>query len=139
MTEFNSEALDSGAENDAVVDPAESEFSSDDDHDFIDVLTQSDNAETDEEIDEDEFDDEDDEFAEDEGETFLDESVEVPEIHSNEPTVVMMSLPVTGEPRVDDAIARLSDLSSLPVDEHVAVFEDVQRRLHDTLADLSGQ
>lgn len=83
---------------------------------------------------------EDDEFDEDESEIYLDE----PEASSNSfdpsaPTVVMMSLPVTGEPRVDDAIARLADLSSMPVDEHVAVFEDVQRRLHDTLADLSGQ
>lgn len=53
--------------------------------------------------------------------------------------VVLTTLPVTGEPRVDDALARLSDLGTLPVDEHVGVFEDVQRRLHDTLADLAGQ
>ena len=51
----------------------------------------------------------------------------------------MPTLPVTGEPRVDDALSRLSDLTSLPVDEHVSVFEDVQRRLHDTLADLTQQ
>ena len=55
------------------------------------------------------------------------------------PGVAMATLPVTGEPRVDDALARLGDLGTLPVDEHVGVFEDVQRRLHDTLADLSGQ
>ncbi len=55
------------------------------------------------------------------------------------PGIVFTSLPITGEPRVDDALARLTDLSDLPVDEHVPVFEDVQRRLHDTLADLSGQ
>lgn len=55
------------------------------------------------------------------------------------PTVAMATLPVTGEPRVDDALARLADLTALPVDEHVGVFEDVQRRLHDTLADLTGQ
>jgi hypothetical protein len=55
------------------------------------------------------------------------------------PSVGLQILPVTGEPRVDDALARLTDLASLPVDEHVGVFEDVQRRLHDTLADLSGQ
>jgi hypothetical protein len=54
------------------------------------------------------------------------------------PTIAMSTLPVTGEPRVDDAMARLTDLASLPVSEHVGVFEDVQRRLHDTLADLSG-
>jgi hypothetical protein len=51
----------------------------------------------------------------------------------------MESLPVTGEARVDDALGRLADLSGLPVHEHVAVFEDVQRRLHETLADLAGQ
>ncbi len=83
---------------------------------------------------------EEDEFAEDEGEIYFDESQDSSnDFDPSAPTVVMMSLPVTGEPRVDDAIARLADLSSMPVDEHVAVFEDVQRRLHDTLADLSGQ
>jgi hypothetical protein len=54
------------------------------------------------------------------------------------PLIAMSTLPLTGEPRVDDAMARLADLVSLPVSEHVGVFEDVQRRLHDTLADLSG-
>ena len=34
---------------------------------------------------------------------------------------------------------KMTDLASLPVDEHVGVFEDVQRRLHDTLADLTGR
>ena len=38
-----------------------------------------------------------------------------------------------------DRLGRLADLSGLPVHEHVAVFEDVQRRLHETLADLAGQ
>lgn len=65
--------------------------------------------------------------------------VPTPAGRSGAPTVGLQTLPVTGEPRVDDALARLTDLSSLPVDEHVGVFEDVQRRLHDTLADLSGQ
>ena len=55
------------------------------------------------------------------------------------PVVSLDSLPVTGEARVDDALGRLADLSGLPVHEHVAVFEDVQRRLHETLADLAGQ
>jgi hypothetical protein len=131
MSEFDSEAFSSDADSDAVAEPATSVFSSEDDHDFIDVLTHGESSEED--------DDDDDEFAEDEVETFFDETAVESVIDNAEPTVVMMSLPVTGEPRVDDAIARLSDLSSLPVDEHVAVFEDVQRRLHDTLADLSGQ
>lgn len=42
----------------------------------------------------------------------------------------------TGDARVDDALGRLTDLSALPVEEHLAVYEEVQRRLHDTLADL---
>ncbi len=55
------------------------------------------------------------------------------------PVVSMDSLPITGEARVDDALGRLADLQDLPVHEHVDVFEDVQRRLHETLADLAGQ
>ena len=55
------------------------------------------------------------------------------------PLVSMATLPITGEARVDDALGRLADLQGLPVHEHVEVFEDVQRRLHETLADLAGQ
>ena len=55
------------------------------------------------------------------------------------PVVSMETLPITGEARVDDALGRLADLHGLPVHEHVDVFEDVQRRLHETLADLAGQ
>ena len=55
------------------------------------------------------------------------------------PVVSMETLPITGEARVDDALGRLADLQGLPVHEHVDVFEDVQRRLHETLADLAGQ
>jgi CBS-domain-containing membrane protein len=55
------------------------------------------------------------------------------------PVVSMDTLPITGEARVDDALGRLADLQGLPVNEHVDVFEDVQRRLHETLADLAGQ
>jgi hypothetical protein len=63
------------------------------------------------------------------------EEVAVPQA----PVVSMDSLPITGEARVDDALGRLADLQGLPVHEHVDVFEDVQRRLHETLADLAGQ
>ena len=55
------------------------------------------------------------------------------------PVVSLATLPITGEARVDDALGRLADLQGLPVHEHVDVFEDVQRRLHETLADLAGQ
>ena len=63
------------------------------------------------------------------------EEVVVPQV----PVVSMDTLPITGEARVDDALGRLADLQGLPVQEHVDVFEDVQRRLHETLADLAGQ
>ena len=48
--------------------------------------------------------------------------------------------PSTGEPRVDAALARLTELEGLPVAEHRAVFEDVHRRLRDVLGELdTGQ
>ncbi len=46
--------------------------------------------------------------------------------------------PVTGEPRVDAALARLDELEGLPVTEHRAVFEDVHRRLRDVLGELDN-
>lgn len=91
----------------------------------------------------DDADDDDDEDADDDAEqpSASEQAVDLdgPNPRAAAPSVGLQTLPVTGEPRVDDALARLTDLSSLPVDEHVGVFEDVQRRLHDTLADLSGQ
>ena len=42
----------------------------------------------------------------------------------------------TGEPRVDDAVARLQDIDAAPTPEHVAVFEDVHGRLQEALRDL---
>ncbi len=42
----------------------------------------------------------------------------------------------TGDRRVDAAVALLSQLDTAPLPEHVAVFEDVHRRLHDALAAL---
>ena len=41
-----------------------------------------------------------------------------------------------GDPRVDDAVARLDDLAELPVAEHLAVFEYVHERLTEALGDL---
>jgi hypothetical protein len=42
---------------------------------------------------------------------------------------------VTGDARVDAATARLGDLAELPTSDHVAVYDDVHRRLQDALAD----
>jgi hypothetical protein len=50
--------------------------------------------------------------------------------------VVPRARPSTGDPRVDDAVARLDDLSGLPVAEHLAVFEYVHERLTEALGDL---
>jgi hypothetical protein len=74
------------------------------------------------------------------GEDFESSSTDFQEtVTPQAPIVSMETLPITGEARVDDALGRLADLQGLPVHEHVDVFEDVQRRLHETLADLAGQ
>ena len=44
--------------------------------------------------------------------------------------------PATGDDRVDAAAAGLSRLRGLPVDEHVAVLEEVHGRLRDILGEL---
>jgi hypothetical protein len=44
----------------------------------------------------------------------------------------------TGDPRVDEALARLRELDSLPTAEQVPVLEDIHQRLQDALADLEG-
>jgi hypothetical protein len=41
----------------------------------------------------------------------------------------------SGDGRVDGATELLIELTLLPALEHVAVFEDVHRRLHDALTD----
>jgi len=50
--------------------------------------------------------------------------------------VVPRVRPSTGDPRVDDAVARLDDLARLPITEHLAVFEYVHERLTEALGDL---
>lgn len=50
--------------------------------------------------------------------------------------VVPRARPSTGDPRVDDAVARLDDLAELPIAEHLAVFEYVHERLTEALGDL---
>jgi hypothetical protein len=47
--------------------------------------------------------------------------------------------PLASDPRVDAALARLSDLDGKPVAEHVKVFEDVQRRLQEALTGLDDE
>jgi hypothetical protein len=50
--------------------------------------------------------------------------------------VVPRARPSTGDPRVDDAVARLDDLAGLPITEHLAIFEYVHERLTEALGDL---
>ncbi|HEX9065898.1 MAG TPA: hypothetical protein VF843_12380 [Streptosporangiaceae bacterium] len=44
--------------------------------------------------------------------------------------------PPTGDPRVDDALAPLAGLASLPVTEHPQVFERLHGRLVEVLGEL---
>jgi hypothetical protein len=45
-------------------------------------------------------------------------------------------VPVTGDDRVDAAVAALGQLPGLPVDEHVAVLEEMHGQLRDILGEL---
>jgi hypothetical protein len=42
----------------------------------------------------------------------------------------------TGVAAVDTALERLRDLEGAPVESHVEIFDDVQRQLHEALAEL---
>ncbi len=49
----------------------------------------------------------------------------------------VVSPPPTGDERVDGAVAGLSRLPGLAVEEHVAVLEEVHGRLRDILGELN--
>lgn len=42
----------------------------------------------------------------------------------------------TGVAAADDALDRLDALADAPLDTHVEIFDEVQRRLHEGLAEL---
>ena len=63
-------------------------------------------------------------------------SADMPEPAAPRRPVVPRARPSTGDPRVDDAVARLDDLAELPIAEHLAVFEYVHERLTEALGDL---
>lgn len=64
----------------------------------------------------------------------VDENVEV----SNSATLpLQMFVEKTGNERVDAALELLSDSADLPTEEKQRIFEDIHRRLQDTLSDLS--
>jgi hypothetical protein len=45
----------------------------------------------------------------------------------------------TGVPAADSAMARLRDVETAPLEDHVEIFDDVQRRLHEGLAELDDE
>ncbi len=45
----------------------------------------------------------------------------------------------SADPRVDDAVARLTDVNALPVAEQVEVYADIHRRLAAVLSDPDSQ
>lgn len=55
------------------------------------------------------------------------------------PLAVGSSWTPTGDVRVDSAVDMVSMLRDLPVSEHQPIFDDVHRRLQQTLSDASGQ
>ncbi|MGH3243065.1 MAG: hypothetical protein ACRDNL_21990 [Spirillospora sp.] len=65
-----------------------------------------------------------------------DEAERAPELQAAQaPEVPAVAAPdPTGDPRVDAAVARLGELGSRPVPEHVEVYEDVHQRLQELLA-----
>jgi hypothetical protein len=64
------------------------------------------------------------------------EDDERPASGEDEQSNVSLQRPATGEPRVDEALARLDELAGLPVTEHGEVFEHVHRRLREVLGEL---
>lgn len=55
------------------------------------------------------------------------------------PLAVASAWTPTGDVRVDSAVDMVAMLREVPVSDHQQVFEDVHRRLQQTLADASGQ
>ncbi|MBV9485897.1 MAG: hypothetical protein JO246_07550 [Frankiaceae bacterium] len=45
----------------------------------------------------------------------------------------------TGVAAADAAARRLQDIETAPLDEHVEIFDDVQQRLHEGLAELDDE
>jgi hypothetical protein len=45
----------------------------------------------------------------------------------------------TGVAAADSALTRLRDIDTAPLEQHVEIFDDVQRRLHEGLAELDDE
>lgn len=68
-------------------------------------------------------------YGENDGEALVDTPAEA--------TLLAVSRQVepTSDMRVDSALARMQDVSTLPTEEHIEIFDEVHRRLQDALAD----
>jgi hypothetical protein len=52
---------------------------------------------------------------------------------------VSEELETTGVAAADSALERLRDVDTAPLEEHVGIFDDVQRRLHEGLSELDDE
>ena len=55
------------------------------------------------------------------------------------PLAVAAQWTPTGDVRVDTAVELLEGIHEHPVADHLAVYDDVHRRLQDTLAEATGR
>lgn len=59
------------------------------------------------------------------------------EVTSTATLPLQMFIEKTGDERVDAALDLLQDSTDLSIEEKQRIFEDIHRRLQDTLSDLS--
>ena len=57
--------------------------------------------------------------------------------NSNIVRISLAGLNSTGDPRVDEAVARLGELDGAPLDEHPVILGQVHDRLREVLGELS--
>ncbi len=67
---------------------------------------------------------------------FSTENDGISEVETTATLPLQMFVEKTGDERVDAALDLLSDSTDLSTDEKHRLFEDIHRRLQDTLADL---
>jgi len=56
-------------------------------------------------------------------------------VSAREEFAALGDVAITHDARVDAATARLDEVTDLPTSDHVAVYDDVHRRLQDALSD----
>ena len=67
------------------------------------------------------------------------DATEPPAEAGDEPRPLGLTVSPTGDAAVDAGLRRLADADHLPVSEHLTVYEDVHRRLRETLGALDGR